>query len=90
MGVDGGYPPQWVQVRRLCQDELLIVSGNRKPVRTKRWFWERPPVPALAMALRPARVQPVALPVAAGVADAGRRSETSLLDRLRALDEEAL
>lgn len=29
------------EVRRLRQDELLIVSGNRKPVRTKRWCWRQ-------------------------------------------------
>jgi hypothetical protein len=75
-------------VRRLRQDELLLVSGNQKPVRTGRWFWERPPVPARAIALGPARVQPVALPVAAAVSAAGRRSETSLRDRLRTLDED--
>jgi len=73
-------------VRRLRQDELLLVSGNQKPVRTGRWFWERPPVPARAMALGPARVQPVALPVAAAVVASTRRSGASLRDRLRALD----
>jgi len=76
------------EVRRLRQDELLIVTGNRRPVRAGRWFWGRPPRPAVAGALGPARVQPAALPVAAAAASAaGRRSETSLRDRLRALDE---
>jgi type IV secretion system protein VirD4 len=76
------------EVRRLRQDELLIVSGNRKPVRTKRWFWERPPAPARAMALGPARVQPVALPAVAVATRAGRPAGESLRDRLRALDED--
>jgi len=76
------------EVRRLRQDELLIVSGNRKPVRTRRWCWERPPVPALARALGPARVQPVALPVGAAASASTRRPGASLRDRLRALDEE--
>jgi type IV secretion system protein VirD4 len=75
------------EVRRLRQDELLIVSGNRKPVRTKRWCWQRPPQPAGAKALGPARVQPVALPAAAVSATRGQ-ARTSLLDRLRALEED--
>ena len=75
------------EVRRLRQDELLLVSGNRKPVRTQRWCWQRPPVPALAGMLGAARVQPVALPVAAMTA-ATRQSGSSLRDRLRMLDDE--
>jgi type IV secretory pathway TraG/TraD family ATPase VirD4 len=71
-------------VRWLRQDGLLVVCGNRKPVQTKRWCWQRPPVPARAMASGPARLQPVA----AAVAAAGRGSETSLRDRLRALDKQ--
>jgi type IV secretory pathway TraG/TraD family ATPase VirD4 len=77
------------EVRRLRQDELLIVSGNRKPVRTKRWCWERPPRPARAGVLGPARVRPVALPATPAAASAaGPQAGTGLLDRLRALDED--
>jgi type IV secretory pathway TraG/TraD family ATPase VirD4 len=76
------------EVRRLGQDELLIVSGNRKPVRTKRWCWERPSQPARATALGPARVQPVALPAVAVAMRAERPAGEGLRDRLRALDED--
>jgi type IV secretory pathway TraG/TraD family ATPase VirD4 len=76
------------EVRRLGQDELLIVSGNRKPVRTGRWFWDRPPQPARAGASGPTRVQPVALPVEATADASPHRPGASLRDRLRALDED--
>ena len=74
------------EVRRLRADELLVVSGNRKPIKAGRWFWREAPRPATVGALGEVQVQSPALSSAGSQTVTAARS--GLRARLRALDGE--
>lgn len=70
------------EVRRIGQEETLIIVGNRRPIRAGRWWWREPPCTAGTRAL--GREQAIAVPV-----PAQQPGRPSLAERLRELDEEA-
>ncbi|MGH2364373.1 MAG: type IV secretory system conjugative DNA transfer family protein [Chloroflexota bacterium] len=41
------------EARRIGQDEALIIVTNRRPIRSKRYFWKEPPKTATAGSLGP-------------------------------------